>query len=307
MADAAPPVTSWTTEAENPATRGIDTLPAAEIVRLMNEQDQVAVDAVTAVLPRVATAVERVAGALRSGGRLFYVGAGTSGRLGVLDASECPPTFHTTPDQVQAVIAGGEVALRHAVEDAEDDEEAGAQAMAGVTSRDVVVGISVSGQAPFVGGALTAARRAGAWTVLLACVPEPIMGPRAHHTILPLTGPEVVAGSTRLKGGTATKMVLNMLTTGAMILVGKVHDNLMVDLRATNRKLRVRARRLVERLAGVDEGRAAELLAAAGWRVKTAVVMARGAMDAAAAEELLTRSGGFLRRALTALAGAGRD
>jgi N-acetylmuramic acid 6-phosphate etherase len=283
------------TEQADPAWANLDTLSPAEIVDLLNRQDATVAAAVATQRDRIAAAVERVTAALRAGGRLIYVGAGTSGRLGVLDAAECPPTFRTAPEQVQAIIAGGEAAVFRAVEGAEDDRAAGAAALdaKAVGANDVVTGIAAGGTTPFVAGALTAARARGAATVLLACVPGD--DSMADICIRPLTGPEVIAGSTRLKAGTACKMVLNTLSTAAMIGLGKVHGNLMVDLAATNDKLRDRALRIVGRLTGLDRPSAAELLQSAGGRVKTALVMWARKVDSRQADELLAANAGRLR------------
>jgi N-acetylmuramic acid 6-phosphate etherase len=290
------------TEAVNPLSTGLDMLSPAEAVAVMHAQDYDAVRAVGMAQADIARAVSAIAEAFRAGGRLFYVGAGTSGRLGVLDASECPPTFSSPPDQVQGLIAGGDHALRHPVEGAEDDAEAGAAAIRerAVGPRDVVVGISANGGAPYVRGALEAARAAGATTSLLTCNP---LAPGAFEpdiAIVMPVGPEIVAGSTRLKAGTATKLALNMLSTLSMVRIGKVHDNLMVDVTISNRKLAVRARRLVERLTGLGPDAAETLLASAAGRVKVAVVMHHQAVGAEDARRKLEESHGVLRAWLTA-------
>ena len=275
-------------------------MTAAEVVATMNDQDRRAIEAVAAVRDEVARAAELVADRLRRGGRLVYFGAGTSGRLGVLDASEMPPTFRTDPRQVQGVIAGGREAMFEAQEGAEDDENAGATAVDSLDlgENDVAFGIAAGGTTPFVRGALDRARRRGAATVFLACVPPGPGQAAADLEIRPVTGPEVVTGSTRLKAGTATKLVLNGVTTAAMVLLGKTHGNLMVDLRATNAKLRDRALRLVSTLTDLDADAAAALLDAAGGHVKTAAVMHARSCDAATAEALLDAAGGRLRDVL---------
>ncbi|MGQ9889996.1 MAG: N-acetylmuramic acid 6-phosphate etherase, partial [Aggregatilineales bacterium] len=268
-----------------------------EIVQNMTAEDATGAAAVAAALPDIAAAVEAIAAQLAGGGRLIYVGAGTSGRLGLLDAVECVPTFGVAPETVQALIAGGTAALARAVEGAEDDRAAGrADLLAlNLTAQDAVVGIAASGRTPYVVAALEAAAETGALTVGVACsVPAPALD-AAQIRIAVLTGPEVIAGSTRLKAGTAQKMVLNMLSTGAMARLGKVYGNLMVDVRATNQKLAARARRIVAQLGQVDEDTAARLLAQAGGAVKPAVVMARRGVDAAEAQRLLDQAGGFLR------------
>jgi N-acetylmuramic acid 6-phosphate etherase len=291
------------TEEVNPVSVGIDALPAREVVALIHEEDLAAWKAIDGALDALAALVEAVVAAFRRGGRLIYVGAGTSGRLGVLDSAECPPTFGVPPDLVQGIIAGGDRALRRAVEGAEDALEDGAQAIAraGVGRRDVVCGIAASGSTPFVRGALLEARRRGATTALVTSnvhLAEEDVASFAGHRITLAVGPEVIAGSTRMKSGTATKMALNILTTAAMVRWGKVHDNLMVDLVPANAKLRRRAVALVARLAQVDAPRARELLDLAGGRVKVAVVMGRRGLSAEAAERELARADDFLRRAL---------
>lgn len=288
------------TEAINERTRDLDLRPLLEQARLMNDEDQRVPGAVARALPQIAAAVERIAEALRRGGRLFYVGAGTSGRLAMLDAAECPPTFGTPPEQVQAVIAGGPEAFAEAAEGAEDDEGAGAQEMdrRGVGSRDVVVGIAASGQTPFVLGAVRRARARGAATVALTSVPSSALETACDLAIVTAAGPEVIAGSTRLKAGTAQKLVLNMLSTLAMVRLGKVYGNLMVDLRATNAKLRQRAIRIVAAATGVGDGEAAAALERSGGRVPVAIVMLKHRVGPRAAEERLERAGGVVRKAL---------
>lgn len=290
-------VTGVATESVNPASRGLDTLNAREAVAVMHAQDWDAVRAVGEATPAIAALVDSTVAAMRAGGRLFYVGAGTSGRLGVLDASECPPTFSTPPEWVQAVMAGGDIALRQAVEGAEDDARAGAQDLRdrGLRAGDVVVGISANGGAPYVRGALELARTCGAVAALLTCNPQPAAGAELDHLVVIPTGPEIVAGSTRLKAGTATKLVLNMLSTLTMVALGKVYDNLMVDVTISNQKLRKRAELLVVRLTGLTSEAAAVLLDAAAGRVKRAVVMHHQNVDADGADACLARSGGRLR------------
>lgn len=293
------------TERENERSADLDRLPTAEALDVLFAEDAHAVAAVAAARDEIAHAVELVAERLAAGGRLVYVGAGTSGRLGVLDAVECPPTFHSAPGQVQAVLAGGEAALAGAVEGAEDSSDDARRALAEreVGPRDVVFGISAGGTTPFVHAALDEARRRGAATVFLACVPREEHPDAADVSIRAVTGPEVVTGSTRLKAGTATKLVLNAVSTLAMVRLGKVHGNRMVDLRPTNAKLVDRALRLVAELAGVDRARAEELLQGAGGRVKVAVLAERLAGDVGAAERALERAGGHLGSALEALSG----
>lgn len=289
------------TEKVNPRTADLDTLDTREILDRIHAEDLRAFEAVGQVLDGVGRAATMVEEAFRSGGRLIYAGAGTSGRLGVLDAAECPPTFGSDPDMVVGVVAGGLEALVRSQEGAEDRGDEGAAAMAdlAVGPRDVVVGIAAGSTTPFAIGALREARGRGARTVLLACVPPhdiEIAG-EVDLVIAPLTGPEVIAGSTRMKAGTATKLVLNMLTTTAMVRIGKTYGNLMVDLRIGSEKLADRGRRIVRDLLGVSEAEAEGLLDAAGGSVKTALVMGRRKVDRAEAERLLAAAGGFLRQA----------
>jgi N-acetylmuramic acid 6-phosphate etherase len=272
-----------------------------EIAALMNREDCRAVLAVGRAKAQIAAAVEMIVAAVRAGGRLFFVGAGTSGRLGVLEAAECPPTFGTPPRLVQAIIAGGRGAVFRSREGAEDDRVAARVAVSARVRRgDVVVGISASGVTPFVSAALTAARRRGARTVLLACNAAPARGPRpaADIRIVPATGAEVLAGSTRLKAGTATKLVLNTLTTATMTGLGRVYGNRMIDLQPRSAKLRERALRLVADVAGVSRGRARAALEASRGRVRVAIVMARSGQSAARASHALGATGGSLRQAL---------
>ena len=286
------------TERRNPRSARLDALSAAELVALQNAEDATVAVAVAAAAPEVTAAVERIAAAFRLGGRLLYIGAGTSGRLGVLDASECPPTFRTPPDQVVGIIAGGAPALIRAVEGAEDDVNAGIAAMEAerVTAADVVVGIAASGGTPYVRAALGRAQGLGATTILLACTEPPaLLRATCDICIVVRTGPELVTGSTRLKAGTATKMVLNTLTTASLVLSGKTWGNLMVDLKATNAKLRDRAERIVMEAAALGRPAAAVVLAAADGDVKTAIVMARLQLDFAAAGAALQGAQGHLR------------
>jgi N-acetylmuramic acid 6-phosphate etherase len=275
----------------------LDTMPLEQAIALMNAQDALAVAAVQTQRAQIAAAVELVSAAISAGGRLIYVGAGTSGRLGVLDASECPPTFRTDPWQVQGIIAGGDEAMFRAREGAEDSAEEGAAAIGenDVDGDDVVMGIAAGGTTPFVHGALKQAAARGAKTIFLSCAqPAPGEAP-ADVVIRPLTGPEVITGSTRLKAGTATKLVLNTISTLAMVRLGKVYENLMVDLRATNSKLRDRAIRIVCTLTGVDRATAAELLDRADGHVKVAVVMQRKSLSADEARAALDAANRSLR------------
>jgi N-acetylmuramic acid 6-phosphate etherase len=293
------------TERVNPRTRALDRLDARAIARLMNREDRVAVAAVGRVAPAIAAAVERIVAALAGGGRLFFVGAGTSGRLGVLEAAECPPTFGTRPGLVQAIMAGGRRAVFRSREGAEDDARAAARAVrARVRRGDVVVGVSASGVTPFVQGALAAAAARGAATILVACNPKAAREfgagrqGRSTNIIAPAPGAEVLAGSTRLKAGTATKLVLNTLTTASMTRLGKVYGNRMVDLQPRSAKLRARAERLVAQIAGVRPARARLVLRQARGRVRLAIVMARRNVPAGAAARALREAGGSLRSVL---------
>ena len=290
------------TERRNPRTADIDLATPIGIVDLMNAEDRTVADAVATQRDSIARVIELTEAAFRSSGRLFYVGAGTSGRLGILDASECPPTFGSDPDMVQGIIAGGFPAILRAQEGAEDSPAGGAAVMDehAVGERDVVVGIAASGTTPFVHGAIERARARSARTAIVACTPvaDSVLA-NVDVAIIAIVGPEVVTGSTRLKAGTATKMILNMITTGAMIRIGKTYGNLMVDLKATNDKLRDRSERIVVEVCGVSRDEARELLTAAGRRVKTAIVMQKLGVDRAAAEAALERVGGVIRRVVS--------
>ncbi len=289
-----------TTEKPNPRSRGIDRRSAAEIVAIINAEDCRVAEAVGRQKAPMAEAVEAIVDCFRRGGKLFYVGAGTSGRLGVLDASECPPTYGVPPRMVQGIIAGGKRALVKSVEGAEDRADEGAAAIGRrrVGAKDIVIGIAACGLTPFVRGALEAARAAGAKTAFVTCAPEARKYIRADILINPVVGPEVVTGSTRMKAGTATKLVLNTLTTAAMIRMGKVHDNLMVDLRVTNAKLRDRALRIMKAIAGLSPAAASRLLDRAGGEVKPALLMHGRKLSLEGARTLLDRCGGSLRKAM---------
>ena len=287
------------TEHRNPRTVDIDLASAREIVDAINAEDRLVADAVASQASTIAQAVELVEQAFRTGARLLYVGAGTSGRLGVLDASECPPTFGTDPSMVIGIIAGGDRALRIPGDGAEDDPASGAGSMDmhQVTAGDVVIGIAASGTTPFVRGALGRAKERGATTALVACSPPPeAMRAVADLLILPIVGPEVLTGSTRLKAGTATKLVLNTITTGAMIRIGKSYGNLMVDLQATNAKLADRAERILMEVLRVDREAAHALLIRSGRGVKRAIVMHVLDVDADEADRRLAAAGGVIRR-----------
>ena len=288
------------TEGRNPRTMELDSLPTADLVALLHRENAAILQAVEAVLPAVSRVVDALAERLAIGGRLFYVGAGTSGRLGVLDASECPPTFGVSPDRVQGVIAGGLTALTTSIEGAEDSADVGALNMRerGVAARDVVVGIAASGRTPYVMGAMEQARKAGAFTAAVCNVSNSAMSRSADVTIAAVTGPEPLTGSTRMKAGTAQKLILNLLTTATMIRLGKVYSNLMVDVRATNRKLRDRAARIVMAAADVDREQAEAALGTCDGHVKIAIVMLRLNVTAVEAWRRLEKSGGWVRAAL---------
>jgi N-acetylmuramic acid 6-phosphate etherase len=288
------------TEQLNPASASIDTVATVEMLEVINREDRKVADAVAQAIPAIAQAVDAIVAAMERGGRLFYIGAGTSGRLGVLDAAECPPTFSVPPDLVQGIIAGGEAALSRATETTEDDPLIGARDLGqrGFTRRDVLVGIATSGRTPYVLGAVSAARKLGATTIGISCTPQSELSGAVDIAIEALPGPEIVAGSTRMKAGTATKLILNMLSTGTFIRRGYVFGNLMVNVQPRNSKLRDRALRIVAKAAGVSGERATELLAAAGDSVRTAIVMGRAKVDRAAAERMLAESGGRVTVAL---------
>lgn len=288
------------TEQRNPATATIDRVPTLEMLRLINEEDKKVALAVEAVLPAVAQVVDAVAARLAAGGRLFYTGAGTSGRLGVLDASECPPTFNVSPELVQGFIAGGDTALRKAVEGAEDSPERGVSEMLamGFTSGDVLCGIAASGRTPYVLGAVAKAKEMGALTVGISCTPQAELSAAVDLAIEVLPGPEVLTGSTRLKAGTATKLVLNMISTGVMVKLGYVYGNLMVNVQPTNGKLVDRAERIVMEAVGVEREQARALLEGAGWTVRTAIVMGALRVDRGEAEARLAAAGNRVAAAL---------
>lgn len=286
------------TEQRNPRTARIDAASSLEIVDLMNAEDARVAGVVHGERERIAGAIDLVVSAFRAGGRLVYIGAGTSGRLGVLDAAECPPTFSVPSTMVVGVIAGGYGALVKSAEGAEDDVNAGMAAMdtASVTNRDVVVGIAASGTTPYVRAALGKAQTLGARTVLITCsTPPKVLAETCDVVINPIVGPEVLTGSTRLKAGTATKLVLNTISTGAMIRLGKAYGNLMVDLMALSQKLHDRGERIVMEVCGVSRADARKGIDAAGGSVKLAIVMARRSVDAAEGKRLLERAGGLLR------------
>lgn len=294
----AKPLDPRITEHRNPRTAAIDLASPIEIVDLINAEDATVAAAVASQRAQVARAIEVAERCFRAGGRLIYVGAGTSGRLGVLDAAECPPTFGSDPEMVVGLIAGGPPALTRAQEGAEDDLTAAKSEMDArkVGADDFVIGIAASGTTPWVASALEQAKARGATTAIVACTPPPArMMAAADIAIVPVTGPEVVTGSTRMKAGTATKLVLNTITTGAMIRLGKTFGNLMVDLRATNDKLKDRSERILVEVCGITSDRARELLAASNRSVKTAIVMQKLGVTRDAAEQALAEHGGAIR------------
>ncbi|WP_225097955.1 N-acetylmuramic acid 6-phosphate etherase [Streptomyces sp. CoH27] len=291
---------SLTTEAFRPDLADIDRLPTLDIARLMNGEDAGVPAAVAAQLPRIAAAIDAVAARMANGGRLIYAGAGTAGRLGVLDASECPPTFNTDPAQVVGLIAGGPSAMVTSVEGAEDSEELARQDLDALklTAGDTVVGISASGRTPYAIGAVEHARAQGALTIGLACNEHSALAAAAEHGIEVVVGPELITGSTRLKAGTAQKLVLNMISTITMIRLGKTYGNLMVDVRASNDKLRARSRRIVALATGAGDEEIERALAASGGEVKSAILALLADVDGPTAARLLEESGGHLRAAL---------
>lgn len=288
------------TESQNPRSAQLDTLPTLEILRVINDEDQTVALAVQRALPEIARAVDAVVAAFEADGRLFYTGAGASGRTGVIDAVECLPTYSVPPEKVQGVLAGGEGAMMRSVEGAEDDAEQGQRDLAerGLTGADVVIGIAASGTTPYVLGALGYARSLGCVTVGISCnAPAPVLN-AADIPIALLTGPEVVAGSTRMKAGTAQKMALNMISTASMVRLGKVYGNLMVDVQPTNQKLVERSLRIIGQITGTDRLTAQRLLEASGRRVKLAIVMGKLGVEAEEGQRLLDAAGGYLRKVI---------
>lgn len=290
------------TEGRNPASQNIDELSTEAMLRVINDEDKKVALAVEAILPQIADAVDAICAAFRAGGRLIYCGAGTSGRLGILDASECPPTFGTPREQVIGLIAGGHTAILQAVENAEDNREQGAQDLKDIhfSRHDILVGIAASGRTPYVLGALAYANELDATTVALTCNPDSAMSQVAVIALTPVVGPEIVTGSSRMKAGTAQKLVLNMLTTGAMIRSGKVYGNLMVDVEATNQKLVQRQVNIVMQATDCDDATARAALTACGGHCKTAILMVLAGLDADEAKALLSQHQGFIRQALQA-------
>jgi N-acetylmuramic acid 6-phosphate etherase len=288
------------TEARNPASEEIDSKNTIEILRIINAEDRKVPTIVSGESEYIAQAVEIIVHAFKHGGRLFYIGAGSSGRLGVLDAAECPPTFGTSPEMIQGIVAGGPEALMRAQEGAEDSEEQAVHDLMsrGFAKKDVACGIAASKRTPYVVAAIKKAREIGAKTIFVTCNPRSELNLEVDVAICPVVGPEVVMGSTRMKAGTATKLVLNMLTTTAMIRLGKVYGNMMVDLQMTSRKLEERSKRTVMLVTGVDYEHASKILEKAGGHVKTALVMILAGVDAAAARKRLAASDGFVRQAV---------
>lgn len=288
------------TERRNPASANIDTLSTLEMLTVINNEDRRVPEAITPYLPQIAQLVDRVAQAFAQGGRLIYIGAGTSGRLGILDASECPPTFGTRPEQVVGIIAGGHKAILSAVENVEDNREQGAADLQALnfSAKDVLVGLAASGRTPYVLGAMVYAKSLNACVAVVSCNPQSEMAALADIAITPAVGPEVVTGSTRLKAGTAQKLVLNMITTGAMIRSGKVYSNLMVDVEATNAKLIERQISIVMDATDCDRDTAQAALQQCNRHCKTAIVMVLSGLDAAQAKAVLEQYNGFIRLAL---------
>ena len=296
-------ISNLATEQRNQRSKDIDLMSTTEILELINSEDAMVALAIKNELEHITEAVDIITEQFKKGGRLFYVGAGTSGRLGIVDASECPPTFGTDPEMVQGIIAGGMQAMFKAQEGAEDSVEFGAQALLDnhVNHNDVICGIAASGRTPFVRGALDKARRMGCHTILVTTNTREqldALGVEAEIVIAPNVGPEVIAGSTRMKSGTAQKMVLNMLTTASMIRLGKSYGNIMVDLQLTNAKLRERAKRIIMEIADVDYEKASEVLELANGHVKTALMMLLADIDAQTAREKLDDANGFIKTAL---------
>lgn len=288
------------TEQRNPNTLHIDTLSTLEMVKLINAEDQKVAVAVAAILPEIAKAIDLIAAQFKQGGRLIYIGAGTSGRLGVLDASECPPTYGADPGLVIGLIAGGDAAIRRAVEGAEDSPAQGVSDLKAIdfNAKDVLVGLAASGRTPYVIGGLTYARQLGAQTIAVACTAQSQIGSIADIAIEALPGPEVITGSTRMKAGTAQKLILNLLTTGAMIKIGKVYSNLMVDVQASNEKLIERAKRIVCEATGVSRSQAEALLNETNYDVKLAILIAKTGLGCRQACQLLQDAEGYLQRAI---------
>ncbi len=288
------------TEQQNTASQAIDAVSTLDMVRIINAEDAKVAAAVGAIAPAVAQAVDLIAAHLHDGGRLFYIGSGTSGRLGILDAVECPPTYSTEPELVQGLIAGGYDAIFRAREGAEDSPQNGEADLKAqhITAKDVVVGLSASGRTPYVVGALSYAQSVGAATIAVDCSPHSPIAAHAQIDLCVLVGPEVITGSTRMKAGTAQKMILNMLSTGTMVKLGKVYGNLMVDVKASNKKLEERARRIVMTVTGCTRDTAIQALQQCQGSAKTAIVMIKNQLSASAAAAVLQHADGYLRQAL---------
>ncbi|PQQ25380.1 N-acetylmuramic acid 6-phosphate etherase [Photorhabdus hindustanensis] len=294
---------SMVTESRNPASANIDTLPTLEMLKLINDEDKKVALAVEQTLPKIAETVDKIAEAFHQGGRLIYIGAGTSGRLGILDASECPPTYGAKPEQVVGLIAGGHQAILSAVENAEDNQQLGVNDLQALNfnAKDVLVGIAASGRTPYVLGAMAYAKSVGATVACISCNPESPMTQAADIAITPIVGPEIVTGSSRMKAGTAQKLILNMLTTGAMIRTGKVYRNLMVDVEATNAKLVERQKNIVIAATECNREQAEQALAECDGHCKTAIVMILAGVSAQQAKDLLEKHHGFIRPTISAI------
>ncbi len=294
---------SMVTESRNPVSANIDTLPTLEMLKLINDEDKKVALAVEQTLPKIAEIVDKIAEAFRQGGRLIYIGAGTSGRLGILDASECPPTYGAKPEQVVGLIAGGHQAILSAVENAEDNQQLGVNDLQALNfnAKDVLVGIAASGRTPYVLGAMAYAKSVGATVACISCNPESPMTQAADIAITPIVGPEIVTGSSRMKAGTAQKLILNMLTTGAMIRIGKVYSNLMVDVEATNAKLVERQKNIVMAATECNREQAEQALTECDGHCKTAIVMILAGVSAQQAKALLEKHHGFIRPTISAV------
>ncbi|WHY61350.1 N-acetylmuramic acid 6-phosphate etherase [Cytobacillus firmus] len=292
-------ITKLNTEQRNPKTMEIDLMTTEEIITIINQEDTIVPNAIAREIPHIVKVVDEITESFKKGGRLIYVGAGTSGRLGIIDASECPPTYGTDPEMVVGIIAGGKEAMTEAVEGAEDDSEQGRQDVADIqlSDKDVLVGIAASGRTPYTIGALQYGNEVGAVTVSVACTKDSEMGKVSKYTIAPITGPEVVTGSTRMKAGTAQKLVLNMLTTASMIKLGKVYGNLMVDVQMTNEKLFKRAENIVKMATGASDEEARAALKEQNYHTKAAILQILTGLKGEAAAELLKKHNGYLREA----------
>ncbi|MCM3395214.1 MULTISPECIES: N-acetylmuramic acid 6-phosphate etherase [Cytobacillus] len=293
-------ITKLNTEQRNPKTMEVDLMTTEEIITIINQEDAIVPNAIAREIPHIVKVVDEITDSFKKGGRLIYVGAGTSGRLGIIDASECPPTYGTDPEMVVGIIAGGKEAMTEAVEGAEDDSEQGRQDVADIqlSDKDVLVGIAASGRTPYTIGALQYGNEVGAVTVAVACTKDSEMGRIAKYTIAPITGPEVVTGSTRMKAGTAQKLVLNMLTTASMIKLGKVYGNLMVDVQMTNEKLFKRAENIVKMATGASDEEAQAALKEQNHNTKAAILQILTGLKGEAAARLLKKHNGYLREAI---------